>query len=106
MDDVTEYKYLGCWIKEFGNNKKTVEALTSATGRSYGRIVANYAAGVWGFKVYSAPRVLQRRVNRFYLGVHRYAANAATSIEMDVTDIRYCRWLEILRYYNCIYGLK
>ena len=67
--------------------------------------ITNYAAGVWGFKVYSAPWVLQHRVNRFYLGVHRYAANAATSIEMDVADIRYCRWVEILQYYNRIYGL-
>ncbi len=39
MDYVENYKYLGCWINEHGNNTKTVEALTSAAGRSYGRIV-------------------------------------------------------------------
>ena len=96
MDDVTEYKYLGCWIKEFGNNKKTVEALTSATGRSYGRIVANYAAGVWGFKCFTAPQVRQHLFNHYYLGVHRFAANTATSIEMDIMSVTHSRWLEIL----------
>ena len=131
MEFVSDYKYLGCWINEFGNDKKTVEALTAAAGRSFGRIiglfkqlgnmgyrsyctlydtyvipVANYAAGVWGFKSHSAPQVLQHRVNRFYLGVHRYTANAATSIEMDIIDIRFARWLEVLRYYNRICELE
>ena len=66
-------------MNEHGNNVKTVEALTAAAGRSYGRIVglfkelgdmgyhtystlyhsyilpvANYAAVVWGFKDHPA----------------------------------------------------
>ena len=36
---VKEYKYLGCWVDKILNNEKTVEALTAAAGRSYGRIV-------------------------------------------------------------------
>ena len=39
MEYVDNYKYLVCWVNEFGNHKKTVEALTSAAGRSYGRII-------------------------------------------------------------------
>ena len=79
LEYVSDYKYLGCWINEFLSNEKTVEALTSAAGRSFGRIVnifksmgdmgyetyhtlyysyvlpvANYAAGVWGFKKLSS----------------------------------------------------
>ena len=114
-------------MNEFGNEKKTVEALTAAAGRSFGRIVglfkqlgdlgyttycrlyesyvlsvACYGAGVWGFRPFPAPRVLQNRINRFYLGVHRFAPVAATSLLMDTVDIRYHRWIEILRLHNRI----
>ncbi len=112
MEYVSNYKCLGCWVNEFGSNEKTVEALTAATSRSYGRImgifrnlgdmghgnfmsfydsyimsVANYAAGVWGFKDYSAHRVLQNKIARFYLGVHRFAPVPATNIEMNIPNI-------------------
>ena len=110
---VSNYKYLGCWINEFMNNDKTVESLTLAAGRSFGRIVnifkkmgdmgyetfdtlchsyvlpvANYAAGVWGFKDYPAPQVLQNRMTRFFLGVHRFAPLPATKSEMDWVDMK------------------
>ena len=39
MNYVADYKYLGCWVNEFGNNSKTVDALTATAGRSFGRIV-------------------------------------------------------------------
>ena len=77
-------------MNEFSNDKKTVDALTAAAGRSFGRIVdifrkvgdlgyrsyntlyesyvlpvANYAAAVWGFRDHPAPRVLQNRLHRF-----------------------------------------
>ncbi len=125
MEYVSDYKYLGCWVNEFSNNNKTVEALTAAAGRSYGRIidlikrmgdmgynsyctlyhsyvlpVANYAAAVWGFKDYPAPRVLQNRISRMYLGVHRFAPVAATGIEMGLPLIKGVRWSEMLQYVN------
>ena len=128
---VEHYKYLGCWIHEHGNNNKTVEALTAGAGRSFGRIVnifkklgdlgynsyctlldsyvlpiVNYGSAVWGFKDYPAPRVLQNRINRYYLGVHRFTPVAASSIEMDLPDYRYLRWLEMLRYFNRIQNLS
>ena len=61
---------------------------------------------MWGFKKFSAPRVLQNRINRFYLGVHRFALVAATSLAMGVTDIRYQRWVDILRLHNRIMQMK
>ena len=116
MEYVDNYKYVGCWINEFGNDTKTVETLCAAAGRSFGRIIglfkqlgnmgyqtyktlfetyvlpiANYSAGVWGHKSFAAPQVLQNRVNRYYLGVHLYSANASTSIEMDILSIQYSR---------------
>ena len=39
MKYVREYKYLGWWVDEFLTNARTVKALTSAAGRSFGRIV-------------------------------------------------------------------
>ena len=39
MEYVDNYKYLGCWINEFGNNFKTVQALTAAGSQSYGYII-------------------------------------------------------------------
>ena len=39
MEYVSDYKYLGCWMNEFGSNARTIGALTSAAGRSYGRII-------------------------------------------------------------------
>ena len=93
MQYVEHYKYLGCWLNEHSNNQKTVEALTAAAGRSYGRIVglfkklgdmgyntfvtllqsyvfpvANYGAAVWGFEDYQAPQVLQNKISRFFSG--------------------------------------
>ena len=128
---VSDYKYLGCWVNEHDSFDKTVDALTSAAGRSYGRIVglfkklgdmgyytfstlyrsyilsvANYAAGVWGFKDYQAPRVLQNRVSRYYLGVHKFAAVPVTGIEMGYANIQLTRWQEMLRLHNRIINLK
>ena len=109
------------------NNDKTVEALTLTAARSFGRIVnifkkmgdiryqtydtlchsyilpvANYAAGVWGFKDYPTPQVLQNRITRFFLGVHRFAPVLATKLEMDWLDMKHYHWLDIMRLYNCI----
>ena len=105
---VSDYKYLGCWVNEFVNNKKIVEALTAAAGRSFGTIinifknmgdmgyetfctlyhsyvlpVANYAAGVWEFKNYPAPQV-------------------STWIEMDWLNMVHVRRLEMMCLMNRI----
>ena len=127
MQYVENYKYLGCWLNEHCNDQKTVDALTAAAGRSYGRIVglfkklgdmgyntfvtllqsyvlpvANYGAAVWGFKDHQAPRVLQNKISRFFLGTHRFAPVPATSLLMDLTSIQLTRWQEIIRFHNRI----
>ena len=60
----------------------------------------NYGAAVWGYKEFSDPQVLQNRVGRFYLGVNMFTPTAATWIELDWMDPKYCRWLEMVRYKN------
>ena len=62
----------------------------------------NYASGVWGNGNFEAPRVLQNRIMRFYLGVHKYAPVAATKLEMDWIECREKRWLNMLRLFNRI----
>ena len=72
---------------------------------SYVIPVANYAAGVWGYDDHQAPRVLQNKINRYYLGVHRFAAVSATALEMNITNIRYARWVDMLRLHDRIMSL-
>ena len=67
---------------------------------TYALPIANYGAGVWGFDLFTAPQLLQNRIKCYYLGVHRYSANASAYIEMDVLSIRYTRWLKVLHYFN------
>ncbi len=131
MEYVRDYKYLCCWVNEHGNNNKTVDALTAAAGRSYGRIVglfrklgdmgcytfntlyhsyilpvANYGSAVSGFKDHPATRVVKIRISQYYLGVHRFTPNASVSIEMDQMDLQQARWVEIFRYYNRVQNRK
>ncbi len=72
---------------------------------SYIESIANYALAVWGFRDYSAPRVLQNKISKFDLGVHRFAPVSATGIEMGIMNIRYARWLEIVRLHNRIMNM-
>ncbi len=46
------------------------------------------------------PQVLQNRVRRFYLAVHKFTPVAATQILMDWLDMKYLRWCKIVRYRN------
>ena len=62
----------------------------------------NYASGVWGFRHYDNPQVLQNRIMRFFLGVHRFAPIPAIRIELDWLECRESRWLNMLRLYNRI----
>ena len=121
------YKYLGVMIHEHLNNSINVQTLTAAASRSFGRIhnmfkalknmgpntyetlylsyvlpIANYASGVWGFDFFDKPQILQNRIIRFFLGVHKFAPLASTKIEMDWLEMRGRRWLEMLRLYNRI----
>ena len=54
---VSDYKYLGCWINEFLNHSKNVDALTSAAGRSFGRIVNMFTyMGDMGYETKYYPK--------------------------------------------------
>ena len=119
------YKYLGVLFQEHLQEKKTVEALTNAATKSFGRItnifkeiknmgiksyetlyesyiipILNYGAGVWGFAEQTQPQVLQNRMKRYYMGVNKFAPNSALGLEFGWLDVKFRRWLEIARYWN------
>ena len=121
------YKYLGYILHEHLCNISNVTTLTAAASRSFGRIysifksvgnlgintyetlyssyvkpIMNYASGVWGFRHFDKPQVLQNRIMRFYLGVHKFAPVASTKVEMDWLECRESRWVDMLRLFNRI----
>ena len=54
MEYVTYYQYLGCLVNEFGNDGKTVGALSAGGGRSFGRLIDLFRKlGDLGVKIYS-----------------------------------------------------
>ena len=119
------YKYLGILFHEHLSTKPVAEILSASASRSFGRIVSmfrklknmgvrtyetlcssfvtpilNYGAGIWGFHELSDPHVLQNRMIRYYLGVHKFAPVPAMQLEMDWLDVRYQRWIEMVRLRN------
>ena len=111
------YKYLGYMIHEHLCETKNVETMTACASRTFGRIhgifkkmgnmgiksyetlyesyvdpIINYASVVWGFDYFNPPQVLQNRIMRFFLDIHKFAPNAATKIEMDCLGCREKRW--------------
>ncbi len=125
IEFVDVYKYLGVYFHEHLSFKPTVEALTASASRSFGRVVnmfkklqnmgirtyetlytsyvapiMSYGAGVWGFAEHTDPQVLQNRIIRYFLGVHKFAPLPAIYLEMDWMNTRFVRWLEIIRYRN------
>ena len=84
------YKYLGYFIQEHLFHDETVEILTKSSKQAFGKIInifyklkdmgymtyrtlfttsiqpiANYASGVWGYKDYAPPRMLQSVLSRY-----------------------------------------
>ena len=125
------YKYLGYTIHENLKEDQNVNKLTCAASRSFGRIhsifknvgnlgiksyetlfdsyvepIMNYASGVWGYRDFTSPQVLQNRISRFYLGIHKFAPLASTKIEMDWIDCRQRRWLNMLRLFNRLNSME
>ncbi len=128
---VPTYKYLGFLMHEHTNPKNAIETLTSAASRSFGRIVSmfrvlknmgvksyetlyhsyvvpimHYGSAVWGYKENNDTRVLQNRIARYYLGVHKFTAVCATQLELDWLSVKYRRWVDIIRYHNRLMDMK
>ena len=64
--------------------------------------IINYASGVRGFDYFNPPQVLQNRIMRLFLGIHKFAPYAAPKIEIDWLGCREKRWLNMIRLNNGI----
>ena len=131
MSYVPKYKYLSRIMHEHLSATPTIEALTSAASKSYGRVVGifkqlknlgyksyktlyhayvtpilNDSAAVWEFADQNEPQLLQNRIACFFLGVHKFTAISATALEMNWLDIKYQRWTETARYKNRLCSMK
>ena len=121
------YKYLGILFNEHLQDKPCIEALTGAATRSFGCVVnlfkqlknmginshttlydsyvlaiLNYGTAVWGFGEYTGPQVLSNRIKRFFLGINSFTPVASVSLEFDWLDVKYIRWVEMVRLVNRI----
>ena len=100
----SKYKYLGCVLNETLDFTITADTLSDSAGRALGAVInkclkknnlsfktftklydccvipiMDYCAGVWGYTSYNKPQLIQNRVIRSFLGVHRFASVAAIS---------------------------
>ena len=115
------YKYLGIILDEHLNFNDCTQTLSDAVGRALGGIIAKfktlknvgydtftklfnlgvrpvyeYAAGIWGFHKASAIDKVHNRAMRYFLGVQKFAPNAALTSEMGWIrrqSERYCKSL-------------
>ena len=68
--------------------------------------VAEYAAGVWGYKDFSKINAIQYRAIRSFLGVHRFTAIPVLEGEMCWLRPKYRRWTHILRLWNRLVSMS
>ena len=99
---VEKYKYLGVILDENLNFKTTADTLADSSRRAFGFVVSkfrslrgidnqmfermcstcinpimDYASGVWGFKKFDSISVVENKMLRYFLGVHRFVPNLA-----------------------------
>lgn len=113
LETVSCYKYLGVMFDEFLTFEQNANLLADAGSRALGAIrtklkylkecgynsfntlfrsgvlsITDYAAGVWGTKVFSKIEQVLYKGARYYLGVHRFAPTDALLGEMGWMSAR------------------
>ena len=125
LDKVKHYKYLGIILDEHLTYNDCVQTLADSAGRALGGVISKfktlknvgydtftklfiagvqpvyeYSAGVWGYhKAYAIDKV-QNRAMRYYLGVHKFAPNAALTSEMGWLKPNVTRFICMFRMWN------
>ena len=125
LDTVSIYKYLGVHLDEHLNFAVVANTLSSAASKALGRLryklrslkecqyetfhklysccivpILDYAAAVWGFKTFPKPETVQHRAIRYFLGVHRFAANCMVEGEMGWLTCAGRRKISMLNFWN------
>lgn len=122
---VKVYKYLGVHLSEHLEFNVTETILAESAGRALSSImgtfknlgnlgyrtytslydngvipVMDYGSEIWGFSTNQKGPVIQNRAMRYFLGVHRFAPNAAIQGDMGWLGCESRRRLSMLRFWN------
>ena len=125
LEMVKQYKYLGIILDDHLNFNDCIKALADSSGRALGGIISKfkclknvgyetftklyksgvqpiseYAAGVWGHHKALHIDTIQNRAMRYYLGVHKFAANAAIIADMGWNKPIYDRYICLSKFWN------
>ena len=125
IEIVKSYKYLGIIFDEFLTFEECASTLSSAAGRALSSIISkfkqfknigydtfnklyftgvnsilNYGASIWGFNQDKAAQIIQNRAIRYFLGVHKNAANLAIQGDMGWLNVKYEYYICIARLWN------
>ena len=122
---VQQYKYLGVIVNEYVDLDVTAQVLSDSANRALGAIInkyksinglgyftytklyqscvcpiLDYASEVWGVKKFPKIDSIQNKAMRIFLGVHKFAANAAISGDMGWISSSTRRKINIVRFWN------
>ena len=125
LQTVSTYRYLGVFLHEHLDFKIMADAMSNAASRALGSLryklnnlkecrydtitklylscivpILDYGASVWGYNNFSRPEAIQHRVIRYFLGVHRFAANSMIEGDMGWLPCVYRRRLAMLKFWN------
>ena len=70
------------------------------------RPIINYGSEVWGYTKDNKSEAVQLKAMKIFLGVHRFAANAAVEGDMGWCPNYIHRTLNVLRYWNRLIKLN
>ena len=124
IDVIPEYKYLGLILNEHMDYNVMAKAVAAAANRALGLLIAkskayggmpvlcftklynalvgsiiDYGAAIWGTREFSCISSVQHRACRFYLGLGRYAPNAAVQGDMGWPSPSQRQWLCVVRHW-------
>ena len=131
LEVVPKYKYLGVYLNEHMDFSYTADILSTAASKALGKLryklrflkechystftklytscivpILDYASAVWGYKNFSSHDNIQRRAIRYFLGLHRFAANDMVEGDMGWLPCQNRRFLAMVNYWNRLLKLE
>ena len=131
IEVVSQYKYLGCVLTEHIDFSETAKVLAESAERALGALInkarningltfnvysklyetsvmpiANYSAGIWGYKCYPKSETMQIRALRTFLGVNKFAPTLVVNGDTGWPSMRIRRHLEMVRLWNRLVSMS
>ena len=125
LEIVSTYKYLGVYLHEHMDFTYTADILSTAASKALGFLryklrflkechygtftklytscivpILDYSSAVWGYKNVASHDNIQRRAIRYFLGLHRFAANDMIEGDMGWLPCNNRRLLAMANYWN------